>query len=175
MNVFRWKMASPESFSPCSMNDTMAAYELPLLSGINFPAKPLPPNHSWGYVLAPATKVMSALKGLYGEKGGKGEKGDKGEGKGAGAQKGGMGNAEDSEVMTAPVCVKDPAPVQAIWSPTAVSAPPVIEVLPAKAPPPAAPVSAPAAPACAPTAPACAPPKCPAARTKPPPTYLDQT
>ena len=154
--------ASPESFSPCSLNDTMAAYELPLLGGLNFPLRPLAPNHSWGYVLTPTDRVAEALKGK-GPVMADGEA-TKGAPKGApkGAKKGGV---EDSETMTAQARAKDPAPVN-ISDPVPV---PVNMAAPAPAP------------VCAPTpalVPARAPidgskahpPKCP---PKPPPTFLD--
>ena len=163
--VLQWKTASPESSTPCTLNDTMAAYELPLLSGINSPLRPLPPNRSWGYVLTPTDRAAEALKGKCPVMAdGAAMKGDP---KGA-PKSATKGDVTDSETMTAPARAKDPAPVD-LSAPIPVPVNGVYVMAPAPAPvrdpvPDVAPSSAPSGCSKAPH------PKCP---SKPPPAFLD--
>ena len=88
----QWNLAPPGAFVSSDQLDAQAVYELPLLGGSGFPEKPLAPNLSRGYVLAPdpapfiqcSTRDPNRRGPLFeAETGGKGEKKD-----GKGAKKG---------------------------------------------------------------------------------------
>ena len=89
-----WNIASHGTFISCDQNDSQAVYEHPLLGGAGFPEKPLAPNLSWGYVIAPdnapfikfSTADPNRRGALFEE--GKGEKGKKGEKGGMNGEKG---------------------------------------------------------------------------------------